>query len=77
MCDTGCIEWFAPQLTDLATAVSGTSLDLHVSIYVTCLCNPEAVPPIPNSEVTVLRPTVRKLLPESWGTSPTSQLSLT
>lgn len=52
------------MLMELATAVSGTSLDLHVSIYVTCLCNPEAVPPIPNSEVTVLRPSVGKLLTE-------------
>ena len=60
----GCIEWFAPMLMDIANAVAGTSLDLHVSIYVTCLCNPEAVPPIPNSEVTIYRPSVGQLLTE-------------
>lgn len=58
----GCIEWFAPMLMDIANAVAGSSLDLHVSIFVTCLCSPEDVPPIPNSEVTVLRPSVTTLL---------------
>ena len=52
------------MLMDIANAVSGTSLDLHVSIYVTCLCNPEAVTPIPNSEVSIYRPSVGKLLRE-------------
>ena len=50
------------MLTEIAHAVAGTSLDLHVSVYVTCLCNPEAVPTIPNSEVSVYRPSVRQLL---------------
>lgn len=50
------------MLTELANAVAGTSLDLHVSIYVTCLCNPEAVPPIPNSDVSTFRPSVAALL---------------
>ncbi|OBZ74630.1 Ferric reductase transmembrane component 3 [Grifola frondosa] len=59
-----CIQWFAPMLMDIATAVAGSSLDLHVSIYVTCLCNPEDVPPIPNSDVTTLRPSVSNLLRE-------------
>ncbi|OJT14547.1 Ferric reductase transmembrane component 3 [Trametes pubescens] len=58
----GAIEWFAPMLTEIANTVAGTSLDLHVSIYVTCLCNPEAVPPIPNSDVTITRPSVTALL---------------
>ncbi|KAF7797826.1 hypothetical protein EIP86_009032 [Pleurotus ostreatoroseus] len=58
----GCIEWFSPMLTEIAHAVAGTSLDLHVSVYVTCLCNPEAVPTIPNSEVSVYRPSMRQLL---------------
>ena len=54
------------MLMDLANAVSSsdTSLDLHISIYVTCLCDPEAVPPIPNSEVSVYRPSVGKVLQE-------------
>ncbi|KAI0365850.1 iron reductase [Pilatotrama ljubarskyi] len=58
----GCIQWFAPMLMDIANTVAGTSLDLHVSIFVTCLCNPEAVPPIPNSDVVVTRPSVTALL---------------
>ncbi|KAI0655804.1 iron reductase [Cubamyces menziesii] len=60
----GCIQWFAPMLMDIANTVAGTSLDLHVSIFVTCLCNPEAVPAIPNSDVTIARPSVTKLLRE-------------
>ncbi|KAI0776531.1 iron reductase [Trametes elegans] len=58
----GCIQWFAPMLTEIANTVAGTSLDLHVSVFVTCLCNPEEVPPIPNLDVTVSRPTVTALL---------------
>ncbi|OCH86238.1 iron reductase [Obba rivulosa] len=58
----GCIEWFAPVLADIASAVEGTSLDLHISIFVTCLCQPEAVPSIPNSDVNILRPSVITLL---------------
>lgn len=50
---------------DIATTVAAsTSLDLHISIYVTCLCNPEAVPPIPNCDVTIIRPSVHQLLRE-------------
>ncbi|KAA1466991.1 iron reductase [Dentipellis sp. KUC8613] len=58
----GCVEWFAPMLMDIANVAAGSSVDLHVSIFVTCLCNPEAVPPIPNSRVSVERPSVRRLL---------------
>ena len=59
----GHIQWVAPMLIDIATVVAGcSSLDLHVSIFVTCLCDPEAVPPIPNSVVTIERPTARQLL---------------
>ena len=43
-------------------AASSTTLDLHISIYVTCLCNPEAVPPIPNCDVTIVRPSVTRVL---------------
>jgi ferric-chelate reductase len=35
---------------------------LHVAVYVTCLCDPEAVPDIPNSVVTVERPDARAML---------------
>jgi len=60
---TGHIQWVAPMLMDIATVVAGcSSLHLHISIFVTCLCVPEAVPPIPNSVVTMERPTARQLL---------------
>ena len=58
----GCINWFAPMLMEIANAAAGSSLDLHISIFVTCLCDPEAVPPIPNSITTILRPDVHRLL---------------
>lgn len=59
----GHIQWVAPMLMDIATAVAEcVSLDLHVSIFVTCLCDPEAVPPIPNSVVTMERPAARHLI---------------
>ena len=60
---TGCISWVAPMLMDIAAVVAECpSLDLHVSIFITCLCDPEAVPSIPNSVVTMERPSVRQLL---------------
>lgn len=59
----GHICWVAPMLMDIATVVAECpSLDLHVSIFVTCLCDPEAVPPIPNSVVTMERPSTHQLL---------------
>jgi len=59
----GHIQWVASMLMDIATVVAGcSSLDLHISIFVTCLCDPEAVPRIPNSVVTMERPTARQLL---------------
>ncbi|KAH9041888.1 iron reductase [Lactarius deliciosus] len=58
----GCINWFAPMLMDIANAAADSSLDLHISIFVTCLCDPEAVPPIPNSITTLVRPDVHRLL---------------
>jgi ferric-chelate reductase len=56
------IEWFAPMLMDIATLAADTSLDLHISVFVTCLCDPEAVPSIPNLDVTIVRPFVHTLL---------------
>lgn len=52
------------MLMDIANAASESSLDIHFSIYVTCLCDPEAVPPIPNSDVNIYRPSVSKMLRE-------------
>jgi len=57
-----CMNWFSPMLIEIARAAKGSSIDLHISIYVTCLCNPEAVPNIPNCDVSVERPTVHRLL---------------
>jgi ferric-chelate reductase len=59
---TASIEWFAPMLMDIANTAAGTSLDLHISVFVTCICNPEAIPPIPNSDVTIIRPSIQALL---------------
>ena len=59
----GHIYWVAPMLMDIASVVAGCpSLDLHLSIFVTCLCDPESVPHIPNSVVTMERPSARQLL---------------
>ncbi|PBK65298.1 iron reductase [Armillaria solidipes] len=55
------IDWFAPMLMDITNAAAPI-LDVHVSIYVTCLCNPDVVPPIPNSDVIFERPRFRKVL---------------
>lgn len=61
----GHIQWVAPMLMDIATVVAeSSSLDLHITIFVTCLCDPDAVPPIPNCDVTLEseRPSVRQLI---------------
>ena len=56
------IEWFAPMFMDIANVAAVTSLEPHISAFVTCLCNPEAIPPIPNSSVIVIRPSIHTLL---------------
>ncbi|KAF8170760.1 hypothetical protein BJ912DRAFT_1083580 [Pholiota molesta] len=71
----GSIDWFAPALMDIArvaaaSASSAAPLELHISIYVTCLCNPEAVPPIPNCDVTIVRPSVHRVLQDLTGSTP-------
>ncbi|TFK26125.1 ferric reductase-like transmembrane component/FAD binding protein [Coprinopsis marcescibilis] len=58
----GSLDWFAPALMDIAKVAESSDLALHISVYVTCLCNPEAVPPIPNCDVTIVRPTIYKVL---------------
>ncbi|KAI3601601.1 putative iron reductase [Moniliophthora roreri] len=73
----GCIEWFAPMLADIARTVEGVEgLDLHISVYVTCLCNPDAVPMIPNMDVSVYRPSVKESLKQLI-TPPSSSSSST
>ncbi|KIO06664.1 hypothetical protein M404DRAFT_15017 [Pisolithus tinctorius Marx 270] len=70
----GHIAWFAEMLTEIAILAAGTSLDIHFSIFVTCLCDPEAVPFIPNSDVKLDRPPVYTLLCETAGLSRPSSL---
>jgi len=48
-----------------AAASSSTSLAplyLHISIYVTCLCKPEAVSLIPNCDVMIVRPSLHNVI---------------
>jgi ferric-chelate reductase len=61
---SGAILWFAPHLAALARAAARpeAQVDLHISVFVTCLCDPEAVPDIPNSLVTMERPEARAML---------------
>ncbi|KAG1827895.1 hypothetical protein EV424DRAFT_1554993 [Suillus variegatus] len=69
----GQIEWFAPMLTDIATAASNNTIDLHISIFVTCLCNPEAVTHVPNSIVTLSRLSIQDLLKDFISLPPSSE----
>jgi hypothetical protein len=69
------------MLMDIANTAAGTSLDLHISVFVTCICNPEAIPPIPNSTVTIVRPSVHALLndlitPPASGSSKNASLDI-
>ncbi|KAF4568608.1 hypothetical protein EYR36_010620 [Pleurotus pulmonarius] len=59
----GSINWFAALLAPIAElAAASPGLDLHITIFVTCLCDPESVPEIPNMDVILERPDVYKLL---------------
>lgn len=58
----GSISWFAPMLVDIALKAQSSSITLHIEIFVTCLCDPESVPVIPNCEVSIEKPRVAKLL---------------
>ncbi|KAL0060941.1 ferric-chelate reductase Frp1 [Marasmius tenuissimus] len=61
----GCLEWFKGVLGDVADLVAKADkedLDLHISVFVTCLCNPDEVPVISNMDVMVRRPEVREVL---------------
>jgi len=59
-------------------STSVAPLGLQISIYVACLCNPEAVPSIPNCDVTIIRPALYKAIlnlttpdsPKSGSSSP-------
>ncbi|KAM6491232.1 Ferric reductase like transmembrane component domain containing protein [Amanita muscaria] len=56
----GQINWFASLLKTIALHASSASpsLDLHITIYVTCLCTLENLPEIPNCDVLVAQPGV-------------------
>ncbi|KAJ7041407.1 hypothetical protein C8F04DRAFT_1391200 [Mycena alexandri] len=60
----GAINWFAPQLLQIATLAArpDAGLDLRIRIFVTCLCDPDAVPAIPGCTVTEARPVVGTVL---------------
>jgi len=58
----GNIAWFAGMLQDIANTAAGSSVDLHISIYVTCLCDPESVPRISNSLVTMEKQTIERIM---------------
>jgi len=61
------------MLIDIATAAANSTIDLHFSIFVTCLCDPEAVPHIPNSIVTLARPSIQNLLKDFISLPPSSE----
>ncbi|KAI5992847.1 hypothetical protein EDC04DRAFT_2807600 [Pisolithus marmoratus] len=71
----GHIAWFAQMLADIANLALGSSLEIRISIFVTCLCGPEAVQFIPNCVVKLERPSVYMLLCETTGLSQTHSSS--
>ncbi|EJD05206.1 uncharacterized protein FOMMEDRAFT_145758 [Fomitiporia mediterranea MF3/22] len=60
----GALHWIAPLLSTIASRAGEpeSSLDLHISVYVTCLCNPEDVPPIPNCDVLLEKPSIGRVV---------------
>ncbi|KAJ7267125.1 iron reductase [Mycena rebaudengoi] len=73
----GAIAWFAPQLLQIATMAQrgGGALVLSIRIYVTCICDPDALPDIPNCVVTLERPDVGRVLGEMMGETPSTSIS--
>ncbi|KAH7882662.1 iron reductase [Phlebopus sp. FC_14] len=70
----GHIQWFSPMLMDIANVAEGSSIDLRISIFVTCLCDPDAIPPIPNCVVILQRPSIYNLLCELIAPSSSSSV---
>ncbi|KAL5534772.1 hypothetical protein ACEPAG_1236 [Sanghuangporus baumii] len=62
----GALRWVAPFLSAIASRTASSAPDfpisLHIGVYVTCLCKPEEVPFIPNCDVLVEKPSVRRLV---------------
>ncbi|KAK2459811.1 hypothetical protein APHAL10511_008132 [Amanita phalloides] len=59
----GTMLWFSNFLDTIARhAATCLNLDLHITIYVTCLCDPDRVPDIPNCDVLLARPSLSEVL---------------
>ncbi|KAJ6566196.1 hypothetical protein B0H19DRAFT_1257462 [Mycena capillaripes] len=60
----GAINWFAPYLLQIAALAArpDSHLDLRIRIFVTCLCDPAAVPKIPGCAATQAHPSVSQVL---------------
>ncbi|KZT05108.1 iron reductase [Laetiporus sulphureus 93-53] len=59
---TECAEWFYLMLTEIVEVTDGTSLDLHISIFITRPCKLETSVTIPKADITVSRPSVGSLM---------------
>ena len=59
MLSTGTMGWFASFLNVIALhAATCPELDLHITVYVTCLCDLGKLPRVPNCDVLLSRPGV-------------------
>lgn len=58
----GAISWFERYFMAIAKTAQGSGVEVTFRFFVTCLCNPEAIPPIPNATVEVTKPPVSQLL---------------
>lgn len=65
----GTISWFAKEFQAIAQAASDPSLNLRLDyrFFVTCFCNPSALPAIHNSEVVQVKPVIRNILDDFMG----------
>jgi len=70
---TGCLFWFQDLMMDIAVKAQDAGLELNFNIFVTCLCDPEAVPHIPRLEVTMEKPTMKTHLAPFLSTSPDNE----
>lgn len=64
------------MLRDIANTAVNCSIDLHISIFVTCLCDPEAVPLILNCDMALARPSIYTLLQDLTGPRSVSSSSV-
>jgi len=58
----GAIKWFDRYFIAIANAAQGSGVDVSFRVFVTCLCDPEAVPSIPNMTVEITKPPISELL---------------